>query len=67
MNVIRFLTHLVSTLEISEAVGWPHSELMNDARATAAEPGMPAEWFRLVDYRGENGSMQSACNLTCSG
>jgi hypothetical protein len=67
MNVIRFPTRLVSTLEISEAVGWPHSELMNDARATAAEPGMPAEWFRLVDYRGENGSMQSACNLTCSG
>jgi hypothetical protein len=67
MNVIRFPTHLISTLEISEAVGWPHPELMEDARATAAEPGMPAEWFRLVNYRGENGSMQSAYNLTYSG
>ena len=67
MNVIRFPTHLISTLEISESVGWPHSELMKDARATAAEPGMPAEWFRLVNYRGENGSIQSAYNLTCSG
>jgi hypothetical protein len=43
MNVIRFPSHLVSTLEISDAIGWPHSELMKDARATAAEPGMPAE------------------------
>ena len=67
MNVIRFPTHLISTLEISEAVGWPHSELMKDARATAAEPGMPAEWFRPVNYRDENGSIQSAYNLTCSG
>jgi hypothetical protein len=67
MNVIRFPTHLVSTLEISEAVGWPHSELMKDARATAAEPGTPAEWFRLVNYRDENGSIQSAYNLTYSG
>ena len=37
MNVIRFPTHLVSTLEISEAIGWPTQELMKDARATAAE------------------------------
>jgi phage regulator Rha-like protein len=67
MNVIRFPTHLVSTLEISEAVGWPHSELMKDARATAAEPGMPAEWFRLVTYRDESGSVQDAFNMTYSG
>ena len=67
MNVIRFPSHLVSTLEISEAIGWPHSELMKDVRATAAEPGMPAEWFRPVNYRGENGSIQSAYNLTYSG
>jgi hypothetical protein len=67
MNVIRFPSLLVSTLEISEAIGWPHSELMKDARATAAEPGMPAKWFRLVNYRDGNGSMQSAYNLTCSG
>jgi hypothetical protein len=67
MNVIRFPTHLISTLEISEAVGWPHAELMRDARATAAVPGMPAEWFRLVNYRHENGSIQSAYNLTWSG
>ena len=67
MNVIRFPTRLVSTLEISEAVGWPHSELMKDARATAAVPGMPSEWFRLVNYRDENRSIQSAYNLTYSG
>jgi hypothetical protein len=67
MNVIRFPTHLVSTLEISEAVGWPHAELMKDARATAAVPGMPADWFRPVSYRSENGSIQSAYNLTSSG
>jgi hypothetical protein len=41
MNVIRFPTHLISTLEISEAVDWPHAELMRDARATAAVPGRP--------------------------
>jgi hypothetical protein len=28
---------------------------------------MPAEWFRLVNYRGENWSIQSAYNLTYSG
>ena len=67
MNVIRFPTHLISTLEISETVGWPHPELMKDARATAAEPGMPAKWFRLVNYRGKNRSIQSAYNLTYSG
>jgi hypothetical protein len=40
---------------------------MKDARATAAEPRIPAEWFRLVNYRDENGSIQSAYNLTYSG
>jgi hypothetical protein len=44
MSVIRFPTHLVSTLEISEAIDWPHSELMKDARATAKESQMPADW-----------------------
>jgi hypothetical protein len=28
---------------------------------------MPAEWCRLVNYRGENGSIQSAYNLAYSG
>jgi phage regulator Rha-like protein len=67
MTVIRLPTRLVSTLEISEAVGWPHEELMRDAHATAAEPNMPPEWFRLVHYRDEDGSTQPAYNMTTSG
>jgi phage regulator Rha-like protein len=67
MSVIRFPTCLISTLEISEALGWPHSELMRDARATAQEPKMPEEWFRLVHYRDENGLGQPAYNMTSSG
>jgi hypothetical protein len=59
MNVIGFPTHLISTLEISETVGWPHPELMKDARATAAEPGMPAKWFRLVNYRAKTGQYKA--------
>jgi hypothetical protein len=67
MSVIRFPSPLISTLEISDAIDWPHSELMKDARATADEPQMPAEWFQLVHYRDENGSAQPAYNMTCSG
>jgi hypothetical protein len=67
MSVIRFPTCLISTLEISEALGWPHSELMKDAHATAEEPKMPNEWFRLVHYRDENGLDQPAYNMTSSG
>jgi phage regulator Rha-like protein len=67
MSVIRFPTCLISTLDISEALGWPHSQLMKDARAAAAEPKMPNEWFRLVYYRDENGLDQPAFNMTSSG
>jgi hypothetical protein len=67
MSVIRFPTHLVSSLEISEAINWPHSELMKDARATAEESQMPADWFRLVHYRDKNGSAHPAYNMTRSG
>jgi hypothetical protein len=66
MSVIKFPSPLVSTLEISEAIDWPHSELMKDAHATADEPQMPADWFRLVHYRDECGSAQPAYNMTCS-
>jgi hypothetical protein len=67
MSVIKFPSPLVSTLEISEAIGWPHAELMKDAHATADEPQMPADWFRLVHYRDECGLAQPAYNMTCSG
>jgi hypothetical protein len=67
MSVIRFPTHLVSTLGVSEAINWPHSELMKDACATAEDPEIPADWFRMVHYRDENGSAQTAYNMTCSG
>jgi phage regulator Rha-like protein len=67
MSVIRFPTCLISTLEISEALGWPHSELMKDAHATAEAPKMPDEWFRPVHYRDENGLDQPAYNMTSSG
>jgi hypothetical protein len=67
MSVIRFPTSLISTLEISEALGWPHSALMKDARATAEEPKMPHEWFHLVHYRDENGLDQPAYNMTSDG
>jgi hypothetical protein len=67
MSVISFPTRLISTLDISEALGWPHSQLMKDAGAAAAEPKMPNEWFRLVYYRDENGLDQPAFNMTSSG
>jgi hypothetical protein len=67
MSVIRFPTPLVSTLEISDAVRWPHPELMKDARATAAVPNMPADWFRLVYYRDGDGTSHAAYNMTLSG
>jgi hypothetical protein len=67
MSVIRFPTTLVSTLEVSDAIGWPHAELMEDARATAAEPNMPPDWFRLAYYRDGNGTSQAAYNMTLSG
>jgi hypothetical protein len=67
MSVIRFPTALVSTLEISDAIGWPHAELMKDARAAAAAPHMPAEWFRLVSYRDGDGTSHAAYNMTLSG
>jgi hypothetical protein len=67
MSVIRFPTPLVSTLEISDAIGWPHAELMKDAHAAAAAPQMPVGWFQPASYRDGNGTSQPAYNMTLSG
>jgi hypothetical protein len=61
MSIIRFPTHLVSTLRLA------HAELMEDARATAEELNMPTDWFRLIRYRDKNGTAQTAYNITLSG
>jgi hypothetical protein len=67
MSIIKFPTNLISTLELSEALDWDHSDLMKDARSVAQLTEMPAEWFRPATYRDENGVMRNSYNMTSSG
>ena len=67
MSIIKFPTHLISTLELSEALDWNHADLMKDARSVAQVAEMPPEWFRPATYRDENGAIQNSYNMTSSG
>jgi hypothetical protein len=67
MSIIKFPTHLISTLELSEALDWNHADLMKDACSVAQVTEMPPEWFRPATYRDENGAIQNSYNMTSSG
>jgi hypothetical protein len=67
MSIIKFPTHLISTIELSEALDWNHADLMKDADSVAQVTEMPPEWFRPATYRDENGAIQNSYNMTSSG
>jgi hypothetical protein len=67
MSIIKFPTHLISTIELSEALDWNHADLMKDADSVAQVTEMPPEWFRPATYRDEDGTILNSYNMTSSG